>query len=238
MQIWTGRPLLVRNFQLTTAPFLVFRILGSVGNGLFAVSTEWEKQTFALTFSSIICRLLLCSDRLHDRFCGRRWFFGKVLELITRNRAVVVRGSAGVGKSAVMAKILFSLPRQRHAPLGLALPSVAHEPFALHADLDVLAFYFCRLYERHTLDVDDFTKWMRKSLERNLAGFVAAEGKEGKDISDSRLKFLHDVWEPLKKCTPNFTAVAHVIIVDGLDESLACDSAKVRLRFGQGVILL
>lgn len=184
-------------------------------------------------FQSFIAEKLLDADQHAEAFCGREWLFEGLRERMAdeKTRALLIRGSAGVGKSSVVAKILQSLGEAQRVQLNLELKSIPTKTSAKNAGLNVLACHFCKHNDHSTLDAFLFIRSLGASLSKTLPGFqMAAPPSRAADATETfRVRLLAPLKEMKAPALPAGT-IAHCILVDALDESLVVDASEVSCR--------
>src|SRR5690349_21018219 len=82
-------------------------------------------QTLSRSFSAFVAEKLLSDDQKSVAFTGRDWVFAELLKRVTQEnvQVLVVRGSAGLGKSSIIAHIVSCVGEEHQRKLGLKLSS-------------------------------------------------------------------------------------------------------------------
>jgi WD40 repeat protein len=140
---------------------------------------------------------------LHEKrrdFCGREWLFRKIDDWRTHRdeRALLITGDPGVGKSAVVAQMV-------------------------HQDPRVLAYHCCQAGEPETLRPDRFVRSLAAQIASRLPAYAASLGSTAVDEAltlDPVSAFVGAILAPLETITHPADDVRYVLI-DALDEALA-----------------
>lgn len=219
-------------------------VIGALLFGLILIvfAVDRDVQNLSSTFLRFIGEKLLTADQKAEAFTGRDWLFDglKVRASNADVRAIVIQGSAGVGKSAIVAKILSTLGTEQQRKLGLDLSSFPSTTSTTSSGLNVLACHFCKHNDANTLNISLFTRVLGATLARTVPGFrMSPTPLRSADPADE-LRVC--VLEPLKECkAPSLPAgaVTHCILIDSLDESLVVEeSSQVRLHLVMFVMRL
>ena len=154
-------------------------------------------------------RMLDFNSFLEDRrrdFTGRQWLFARLEELLAGPaRAVLITGPAGIGKSAIVAELVYRNPGNR-----------------------VLAYHCCQWDRpRDTLDAGRFVTHLAGMLASRLDEFAVALAEELRIeplVPDDVMGSLYRaILNPLSHLTRPPDAPRYFLI-DALDESLAPDA--------------
>lgn len=142
---------------------------------LFSVDPDVNKLSSA--FRSFIGQKLLTSDQKAEAFCGREWLFEALPGKLTPEnlRALIVKGNAGVGKSAFIAKAVQIASDAELRLIGLQLesfPARKSSGRTLTSNINILAVHFCEHNNADTLNVALFARSLATSLSKTVTGFV------------------------------------------------------------------
>ncbi len=133
-------------------------------------------------------------------FVGRTWLFGRIDAWLADHddeRALLVLGDPGVGKTAIMAQLAFD---ERCGP--------------------ILAAHFCRTDRQDTCDPLKFAMHVAGSLADRLPAYRERVAMKTRDRDAAAPQFWEEVVvEPLNRIEPP-TDRTHLLLVDALDEAL------------------
>ena len=163
-----------------------------------------------LPFASLV-------SRKRERFYGRDWVIDEIdhwTRDATDERAILITGDAGIGKSSVLAQLAF-----------------------LRSGQQVIAHHFCQASTPATLDPNRFVLSLAAGLAKHLPAYREAlpspliqeslglcRRKHAAD-RDPASAFEHGIVEALRQI-PEPEEGAKFILIDGLDECLAIDGGE------------
>lgn len=191
-------------------------------------------QDLSRKFTDFIRDKLLTADQKAEAFCGRTWVFDVLRTKLgnTQTRAVVISGSAGVGKSSFVAKALQVASQEQRRKIGLDLSSLPSSLSAHDSGISILAYHFCKHNDSTTLDVQLLARSLAISLSNSVPGFLLSSASSRAADPEEAFRLL--VLEPLALCkAPDLPAgaVCHCILIDSLDESLVVEGTQVLSYF-------
>jgi WD40 repeat protein len=140
---------------------------------------------------------------LHEKrrnFCGREWLFRQIEDWRTHRgeRALLITGDPGVGKSALVAQMV-------------------------HQDPRVLAYHCCQAGEPETLRPDRFVRSLAAQIASRLPAYASALGSTAVEEAlalDPVSAFAGGILTPLE-AIPHPADDIRYVLIDALDEALA-----------------